>query len=265
MTTHFSLSPGAGMAIDSFADLDAYLGAVADAGFSDVSLGLQQVAFASGPGDLDRVAARVARHGLRCPDVLSLVVRRDGDATRAAADGIARLAAAVGAEHVLVLFFTSVRDESVELLSDVADIVGEAGARLAFEFTPKSPVSNIRDTLALVDRVGPERLGVMIDTWHFFRGDSTWEELASIPPERIAYVQFTDALPMVTEDIMHETTNRRTWPGAGELDLARFADTLRARGWSGLVSVEVLSEEHRRLDVSTYAALAHDTTAPYWS
>ena len=54
---------------------------------------------------------------------------------------------------------------------------------------------------------------------------------------------------------LDETVNRRTWPGDGEFDLARFTQTLRRRGWDGLVSVEVLSDQLRDLPVATFARL----------
>ena len=128
------------------------------------------------------------------------------------AGSAARLASAVGAEYVLVLLMTGLRDESVASLSSVADVVTESGARLAFEFTPKSPVSSIDGALDLVERIGSDRMGVMIDTWHFFRGDSAWEQLEAIPLDHLAFVQFCDALPPMSDDILSETINRRTWP-----------------------------------------------------
>jgi sugar phosphate isomerase/epimerase len=68
----------------------------------------------------------------------------------------------------------------------------------------------------------------------------------------------------LSDDVLDETMNRRTWPAHGEFDLHRFARTLMDRGWTGLVSVEVLSEELRRLDVETFTRLAYSTAVPYW-
>jgi len=62
-----------------------------------------------------------------------------------------------------------------------------------------------------------------------------------------------------------ETMHRRALPGEGILDLVRFAATLLDRGWDGLVSVEVLSEELRASPIEEIARRAHDTTARYWS
>ena len=116
----------------------------------------------------------------------------------------------------------------------------------------------------VIDAAGIKRSALMVDTFHFCRGESTWDQLESLPLEALGYVQFDDALPPETDDVMHETTNRRTMPGDGEFPLERFATTLTSRGWSGLVSIEVLSAELRLLDIATFARRAHESTAPYW-
>jgi sugar phosphate isomerase/epimerase len=261
-----SLAPGAGAVISSQADLRDYLTAVAAGGFDHVSLGLQQVPESlRNPDGFELVSQLLTDLSLRCRDVMSLALRRDTDEALATAEQLAALAGAVGAEHVLVLFFTRVRDESIDALARIGDVVGARGARVALEFAPASPISTVAEADAVVGRVGADRAGVLIDTFHFFRGGSTWAELDELPLDHLALVQFDDALPAESDDVMHETTNRRAWPGQGEFDLARFSDTVRRRGWSGVVSVEVLSEELRRLDTPTYARLAHRTTAPYWS
>ena len=112
--------------------------------------------------------------------------------------------------------------------------------------------------------LGVGRAGVLIDTWHFFRGDSTWAQLARVPLDQIAYVQFDDAPPPVSDNGIRETMHRRVMPGDGTFDLSRFASTLLDRGWSGLVSVEVLNAGLRELPVPDFARRAYETTAPYW-
>jgi len=260
-----SISPGAGGSITSFSELDAYLGAVSNAGFPAVSLGLQQIQPALDEGvGIEKIAAAVSGHGLRCSDVLSMVLRKSDDDAFSAAAKLRDAASAMDADYALALMFTRVTDESIARLGRCAEIVAEGGARLALEFVPDSPVSRITEALALVDRLGADRLGIMIDTWHFFRGGGTWDELETVPLEAVAFVQFDDALAAESDDIMNETTNRRTWPGLGEFALERFASTLTGRGWSGIVSVEVLSTELRQLDLATYTREAYQTTRPFW-
>jgi sugar phosphate isomerase/epimerase len=117
----------------------------------------------------------------------------------------------------------------------------------------------------MVEAAGADKAGLLIDSWHFSFGDSTWEDLETVPLDRIAYVQFDDALRPVSDDLMDETLNRRAMPGAGFLELDRFAGTLLDRGWEGLVSVEVLSSELQALSIDDFARAAHDSTRRYFS
>jgi sugar phosphate isomerase/epimerase len=262
----FSLAGGAGGPFETFADLDRYVSAVAEAGFAAVSIGREQIAAAGdGLGAVERAAALIHRNGLRCSDISSLLVRRDDDATMDNAREIARTAGVLGADFVLTLLYTRVSEESIDRLGRCAEIVRASGARLAVEFAPTGAIDCIRAARSIVDQIGSEHAGMLIDSWHFFRGPSEWRDLETVPLERIAFVQFDDALAPLSDDIMVETMNRRTWPGKGSLDLARFASTLTGRGWEGLVSVEVLSSEHRQLDVATFARLALQTSEPFWT
>ncbi|MGE3833495.1 MAG: sugar phosphate isomerase/epimerase family protein [Acidimicrobiia bacterium] len=251
------LAPGTGFEIHTLADLDTYLGAVADAGFDAVSLALTQLA-----GDPVGAARLLTTHGLRCTDVLSMRVTRDDDETMASARAMAPAVDALGADHVLAMFWTRLSDESLDRLGRCADV---AGAPIALEFGPGGAADTVASADRFVDALGIDRVSVLADTFHFFRGDSTWSMLESVPLDHLPIVQFTDALPALSDDYMAETTNRRAWGGHGELELGRFASTLLDRGWDGVVSVEVISAELRQLPVAEFARLAYATTAPYWT
>lgn len=154
---------------------------------------------------------------------------------------------------------------AVDIVKRCANMFDTAGAGLAVEFSPLGPISSIRDGMDVVraaTRGG--RAGLMIDSWHFSFSDSTWSDLAAVPLDDIAYVQFTDALePESRERLIRETLHRRALPGEGILELDRFATTLRDRGWDGIVSVEVLSAELRELPVDVLVGRLYATTAPY--
>jgi sugar phosphate isomerase/epimerase len=257
--SELSLAPGAGFEVRSEADLDTYLGAVAAAGFPCVSLGINQLV--GGPA---RAAHLLATHGLRCSDLISLPLSRHDDEVLARAAELADAASVLGADHVLSLFWTRVNEESIDRFGRCADMMQRAGTRLALEMPPIGELNSISAAGSVVDEVGYGRASLLIDTFHFSRGRSTWEELESFPLEALGYVQFDDALPPESDDVMHETMDRRAMPGDGEFELERFVATLTGRGWSGLVSVEVLSEELRQLDIATFARRAYQATAPYW-
>jgi sugar phosphate isomerase/epimerase len=252
MSVELGLTPDARWDI-SVADLVAAAGG---AGFSAVGMAGRRADAAC--------AAALAAGGLRCHELLALVVTADVEATLSRARRLAEAAAVVNAQWVLTTFAAPLGGETRPLIERCAAAFAEAGAGMAVEFSPLGPVTSISAALDVVKAAGVERAGVMIDSWHFFRGDSTWEQLERLPLDSVAYVQFNDALPPVSDDEMHETMHRRAMPGDGTFELDRFASTLLNRGWAGLVSVEVLSSELRELPVPEFARRAYQTTARYW-
>jgi len=122
----------------------------------------------------------------------------------------------------------------------------------------------IADARELVASAGGEaRTGVIVDTWHFFRGRDDWPELEALPVDELAFVQFSDGLA-AGSDPGHDTLHRRALPGHGEFELDRFSACLRAKSFRGPVSVEVLSEEMRALPVHEFAHRTMKTSSPYW-
>ncbi|MBV8303324.1 MAG: sugar phosphate isomerase/epimerase, partial [Acidimicrobiia bacterium] len=89
-------------------------------------------------------------------------------------------------------------------------------------------------------------------------------DLQKVAIDRIAYIQFDDAPHPESEDLMGETMNRRVLPGEGTFELDRFAATLLGRGFDGVVSVEVLSQELLALPVREVAQLSFRAAARYW-
>ena len=78
-------------------------------------------------------------------------------------------------------------------------------------------------------------------------------------------MQFNDHAPLASgADVLFETTQRRLLPGEGAFDLKRFAATLRAAGFDGVVGPEILSEESRRFSMDEAARRIMETSGPYW-
>jgi sugar phosphate isomerase/epimerase len=68
----------------------------------------------------------------------------------------------------------------------------------------------------------------------------------------------------VDDDLAAETVARRVFPGEGEFDLDEWCAHVRAKGFDGVVSVEVLNDELRDLDPAEFATRAFTATARYW-
>lgn len=65
--------------------------------------------------------------------------------------------------------------------------------------------------------------------------------LATIPGDRIAYVQLSDAAPEPAGDLRMETMLARRLPGAGAVDFDEFIASLRATGARPFVAPEVFN------------------------
>jgi sugar phosphate isomerase/epimerase len=229
--------------------------AASTAGFTAVGVNAEGVNAAA----VDAYAAA----GIRCHELLALVVSDDETATIASAELLADRAQTIGAEWVLTVFTAEVPPQRIQRCASLFDGVG---AGMAVEYTPLGAIPSIGDGMDVVRaaRRGG-RAGLMIDSWHFHFSDNTWDDLAAVPLEDIAYLQFTDALePEYQERMIRESLHRRAVPGEGILELDRFAATLREKGYDGIVSVEVLSAGLRELPIDVLVDRLYATTALYW-
>jgi len=250
----------------SDADLPGQIRAAGAAGFEWIGIDAPSVAqHRARGGRLDALVQLLRDVGLRCLEVQPLIVSADAAQTLANARETAELAQAFGAPWIQSGLTDPPSAPVLENLARAADVARAAGARLALEYLPFTPLRSIRDTLATIDRAGVRDARVVVDTWHFFNGPETWADLEALPLERLAYPQFDDAPQLGSDDLMYETTQRRALPGEGCFDLTRFAGLLRARGWDGPVSVELLSAEMRGWPRELFARRVYAASLPYWS
>jgi sugar phosphate isomerase/epimerase len=246
--------------------LAAHVRAAAAAGFDAVGLDVFSLAKCAEAGtSAEALAAEIARAGVRCAELTGLWLGPDPREPDPNLPALVAAARVLRPDWVLVNADCAVDARAAEALRRAADALREAGARVALEFLPFTQVRCIADALALVERSGVPDAGVLVDTWHFFQGPDGWDELAALPLERLAYVQFDDhpELP-AAGDLREALLHRRALPGEGVFDLTRFSRELRARGFDGLVSVEVLSSAWRGGDVAEFTRRAHAATARFW-
>jgi sugar phosphate isomerase/epimerase len=238
------------------APLQEVVAAAAGAGFRALGIGIDQAG--------GEAAQRFAQAGLSCHELLALVITNDESRVLAAARAATEAATTMGAPFVLTVFGAPLTQRTASIIARAAAVMDEAGVKMAVEFSPLGPISTLGDALEVVDAAGRSRAGVVIDSWHFCRGESSWADLEAVPLGQIAYVQFADALAPISDRRGSETMNRRALPGEGVLELDRFVEILRGRGFAGTVSIEVLSEQLRALPIAEFAARAHRSAARFW-
>ena len=150
-------------------------------------------------------------------------------------------------------------DESVRVLDELADIAEPFGIKIGFEFLGEA--GNSVQTLDLgskiVDLVGRESVGNVIDTYHFYAGGSSFEALERLDPKKLFIFHINDA-----EDLPKDQLNdsKRLYPGLGVLPITRMKKALDSIGYDGPVSVEIFRPEYWEQDPFEVARTAKDAT-----
>ena len=226
--------------------LEEVLDAAAAAGFGAVGLYDDSLAaHLRGDGTLAQLPALLRSRGLACTDVGVLRIG-EGEAAREART-LAALAADTGARVCVTVLTAPSSPEVVRELAACAEVLSEVGVRLALEPAPYAPLGTLDEATALCDAVGWERCGLLVDTWHFFRGGRPWELLRSLDAEQISLVHVNDAPPTSTDSLLFESRFRRETLGAGAFPIGEFKAAIDGLGYTGTISAEILSTRLRRL------------------
>jgi sugar phosphate isomerase/epimerase len=147
-----------------------------------------------------------------------------------------------------------------ERFAALCDRAARHGLLVAFEFLPWSDVPDAAVAWQLIKLADRQNGGILIDTWHYFRGAADPAQVRSIPADRFFLIQFDDADAVQVDGYMEDTTRRRRLPGQGGFDLIGFIQMLDEMGVNAPVSVEILSDEQRSRPLAEAARLAYSTT-----
>ncbi|MCP4907359.1 MAG: TIM barrel protein [bacterium] len=216
-------------------------------------------------GRVEALAERMQALGMRTYELPTLMVNDDRVTTRAEIDRLAEIARILRPDFIQLNMDSKVDERVIDELRRAGDVFAGLGAGLAIEYLPWLPeVCSIDSTRAVLDRAQIEGAGVLVDTWHFTHSADTWEDLESLPLDELSYVQFDDHPPLESDDLVMETLMRRAMPGEGVFELDRFCDLLRTKGFDGVVSCEILSEQTRSMALETFAERVYSTSRRYW-
>jgi sugar phosphate isomerase/epimerase len=247
-------------------DLPGQIRAAARAGFAGVGIDHRGTLahFTRKRGTLADVAELLGEHRLRCFAIQDLTVGEDERETLELAERCLAAASALRAEWVHCCFTAPIRDETIATLRRALAIARPAGARFSLEFLPWCEMNDVERTREVIRRAEQPDLKLLVDTWHAHHGPTSWEALASLTRDELAYLQFDDHPPLASADLFAETVDRRALPGDGELALERFARLFREKGYTAPVSVEILNREMRAWPKEVFAQRVFDAAIRYW-
>jgi len=120
------------------------------------------------------------------------------------------------------------------------------GVKVGLEFVGGSEqVNTLAAAWQIVEAAEAPNGGLVVDSFHFFRGGSAPGMLEPVPGSRILLVQLSDCMELPR----HEMRDRhRIYPGQGVLPLEPLLGALRAKGYAGYYSLELHNEQYWRED-----------------
>jgi sugar phosphate isomerase/epimerase len=169
--------------------------------------------------------------------------------SRAHEDQLYRLKESLGGRHMMLI--GGPLRESADLIAErfaaVCDRALDHGLLVGLEFLPWTDTADAGLAWQIAQASGRQNGGVVLDTWHHFRGAADNAEIRAIPADRVVAIQFSDGERQRVGTDLEDTYQRRRLPGEGDFDLGSFVTTVTGMGVTAPVGVEVLSDELRKL------------------
>ncbi len=141
----------------------------------------------------------------------------------------------------------AIRDDTVASLRAMSQVAAQDDVCLAFEFLgfPWCSVQTAAQAWEIVRAVDRANVGMVIDTCHFYAGNSTLDSVRAIEAQRLAVFHINDVESMPKDKI---TDANRVFPGDGVIPLQGIIDAVRGIGFDGVASVEIFRPEYWQRD-----------------
>jgi sugar phosphate isomerase/epimerase len=147
-----------------------------------------------------------------------------------------------------------------DAFATLSDEVRPTGANVIIEFMPFTDVRSIDTALEIVAGADGSNVGLLVDTWHVFRGGIDLADVAAIPPRFLKGVELDDAGP-AEGDPFDDTRYRRRLPGEGVFDIPGFLKAVGTAGFDApYLGVEIISESFRRQPLQVMARTSFEAT-----
>jgi sugar phosphate isomerase/epimerase len=119
------------------------------------------------------------------------------------------------------------RARTFDELAGLTALAAERGINTCVEPVVGLSIADLPSAIAAVEYVDRDEVSVLIDTMHVARFGASADDLRSIPPERIGYIQLSDTtMQKRMKHYAEEAMFERMAPGEGELPLLEMLTAL---------------------------------------
>ncbi|MDQ3179065.1 MAG: sugar phosphate isomerase/epimerase, partial [Acidobacteriota bacterium] len=146
----------------------------------------------------------------------------DYENIKAETEELSKIAEEIGCPYIVVVpgklpagaTKEEITEESVRVLNELGDIADKYNVSLAFEFLGQTDcsVQTLDFCSEIVEKVNRENIGNVLDTFHFYAGNSTFEAIDNLKPEKLFIFHINDAENLPKAEL---TDAQRLYPGEG--------------------------------------------------
>lgn len=219
----------------------------------------------AGPSDLKALLLENGIEPYSINSIEHITFRNDADyeAIKSECEELSRIASEIGCPYIVVVPGKlpenapkeAIVEESVRVLKELGEIAGKYGISLAFEFLGQADCSVQTLDLCneIVELTGRENIGNVIDSFHFYAGNSKFDAIDSMRPEKLFIFHINDAEDLPKYQL---TDAQRLYPGLGILPLREMKERFDAIGYDRMVSIEIFRPEYWEQDPFEVASKA---------
>ncbi len=175
----------------------------------------------------------------------------DYAAIKAETEELSNIAEEIGCPYIVVVpgklpegaTKEGIVEESVKVLNELGDIAEKHNISLAFEFLGQTDcsVQTLDFCNEIVEKVNRENIGNVLDTFHFYAGNSTFEAIEKMKPEKLFIFHINDAENLPKSEL---TDAHRLYPGEGILPIKEIKACFDKIGYDRMVSIEIFRPEY---------------------
>jgi sugar phosphate isomerase/epimerase len=153
-------------------------------------------------------------------------------------------------------------DFHVRRLREACDILTEAGIRVGLEYVSAVTrraghrhtfIYDLSGCMRLIDSVGRENLGVVLDSFHWYCAGESVADIAALTDAQVVNVHVNDAI--ANRPISDQVVGERELPGTtGVINITAFMRGLSQIGYQGPVTCEPMNAALKALSVDQAVA-----------
>lgn len=136
---------------------------------------------------------------------------------------------------------------TVDSLRTLSDIAAPYGVKLAVEYMgiPGNSIQTFNDALRIINTVGRDNVGILLDTWHHYAWRSKPEDILKATEGQVFMVHISDCPERALGTAVRAEC---IWPGEGAAPVLEDLHCLKQVGYTGEISMEIFDPSIQATD-----------------